>query len=53
MTASSSLISDLPRDWRSATLVGRLQSKDGPIPVVVVGGRVAMFRAMPPLSRIC
>jgi fumarylacetoacetate (FAA) hydrolase family protein len=39
MTASSSLISDLPRDWRSATLVGRLQSKEGPIPIAVVGGR--------------
>lgn len=34
------LIPDLPSDWRSATLVGRLQSKAGPIPVVIVGGRV-------------
>lgn len=34
------LISDLPRDWRSATLVGRLQLQAGPTPIVVVGGRV-------------
>lgn len=34
------LISDLPRDWPSATLVGRLQLQAGPTPIVVVGGRV-------------
>jgi len=34
------LIPDLPRDWRSATLVGRLLLKEGPTPVVVTGGRV-------------
>src|SRR6187431_1302636 len=39
MTAPT-LISDLPRDWRSATLVGRLQSQAGPTPIVVTGGRV-------------
>ncbi|MFC4311537.1 fumarylacetoacetate hydrolase family protein [Steroidobacter flavus] len=39
MTAPA-LISDLPRDWRSATLVGRLQLQDGPTPVVITGGRV-------------
>lgn len=31
---------DLPPDWRLATLVGRLQLQAGPIPVVIVGGRV-------------
>jgi fumarylacetoacetate (FAA) hydrolase family protein len=39
MTASP-LISDLPRDWRSATLVGRLHVKGGPLPIVILGGRV-------------
>ncbi|WP_129777039.1 fumarylacetoacetate hydrolase family protein [Peristeroidobacter soli] len=39
MTAPA-LISDLPRDWRSATLVGRLHLEHGPTPVVIAGGRV-------------
>ncbi|MEI9886474.1 MAG: fumarylacetoacetate hydrolase family protein [Rhizomicrobium sp.] len=30
----------LPRDWREATLVGRLELGQGPTPVVVTGGRV-------------
>ncbi len=30
----------LPRDWREATLVGRLELGHGPTPVVVTGGRV-------------
>ena len=34
------LIPDLPRDWRSATLIGRLLLEEGPTPVVVTGGRV-------------
>ena len=30
----------LPRDWRQTTLVGRLQTADGPTPIVVREGRV-------------
>jgi fumarylacetoacetate (FAA) hydrolase family protein len=30
----------LPADWRSATLIGRIQTDDGPTPVVVTNGRV-------------
>lgn len=40
MNSSASLVADLPSDWRSATLVGRLQLQEGPIPIAVVGGRV-------------
>lgn len=35
-----SLTADLPADWRSATFVGRLLLPDGPIPIVVLDGRV-------------
>ncbi|HEY0686774.1 MAG TPA: fumarylacetoacetate hydrolase family protein [Steroidobacter sp.] len=38
--SAPTLLPDLPADWRTATLVGRLQLADGPTPVVVVGGRV-------------
>ena len=30
----------LPEDWTEATLLGRLQTQDGPTPVLVRGGRV-------------
>ena len=30
----------LPQDWHTATLVGRLQTIDGPTPIVVTGGEV-------------
>jgi fumarylacetoacetate (FAA) hydrolase family protein len=35
-----SLIDHLPADWRSARLLGRLLTRDGPTPVLVVEGRV-------------
>jgi fumarylacetoacetate (FAA) hydrolase family protein len=34
------MIDHLPSDWRQAILVGRLQTSEGPTPVVVVDGRV-------------
>lgn len=30
----------LPRDWQRATLIGRLQTAEGPTPILVSGGRV-------------
>lgn len=30
----------LPRDWRDATLLGRMETRDGPTPILVTGGRV-------------
>ena len=35
-----SLIEHLPGDWRSARLLGRLLTRDGPTPILVSGGRV-------------
>ncbi len=41
----------LPRDWRDATLAGRLDLGEGPIPVLVRGGRVRdVSRAAPTMS---
>ncbi|HKQ16779.1 MAG TPA: hypothetical protein VJT80_25405, partial [Steroidobacteraceae bacterium] len=34
------LVQDLPKDWRDALLVGRFDAGAGPIPVMVVNGRV-------------
>ena len=34
------MITHLPSDWRQALLVGRLQTREGPTPIVVVEGRV-------------
>src|SRR6184192_1811630 len=30
----------LPADWQQATLIGRLQTSDGPTPVLLINGRV-------------
>jgi fumarylacetoacetate (FAA) hydrolase family protein len=35
-----SLIDHLPADWRSARLLGRLLTREGPTPVLVIDGRV-------------
>ena len=41
----------LPRDWREATLVGRLDMGQGPTPVLVKGGRVLdVSRSAPTVS---
>jgi fumarylacetoacetate (FAA) hydrolase family protein len=34
------MIEHLPKDWQQATLVGRLQTNEGPTPIVVHRGRV-------------
>ena len=43
----------LPSDWRQAILVGRLQTREGPTPVVVVEGRVRdVSRHAPTVSQL-
>src|ERR1700753_1810030 len=39
-SAPSTFLNDLPTDWRSATLLARLQVADDPIPIAIVHGRV-------------
>jgi fumarylacetoacetate (FAA) hydrolase family protein len=47
------MIEYLPSDWRSAILVGRLLTRDGPTPIVVVGGRVRdVSRHAPTVSQL-
>ncbi len=38
----------LPTDWRTATLVGRLQTSEGPTPILVKGGEVFDMSAVAP-----
>ena len=46
------MIDFLPRDWRDAVLLGRLQTADGPTPIVVSHGRVRdISRAAPTTSQ--
>ena len=42
------MIEHLPTDWRQAVLVGRIQTPEGPTPVVVVDGRVRDVSAHAP-----
>ena len=43
----------LPSDWRSAVLVGRLLTREGPTPIVVVEGRVRdVSRHAPTVSQL-
>jgi fumarylacetoacetate (FAA) hydrolase family protein len=43
----------LPQDWRSATLVGRLQTEAGPTPILVTGGEVFdMSKVAPTVSQL-
>ncbi len=37
---TSQIIDHLPADWRDALLLGRLQTREGPTPILVSGGRV-------------
>ena len=47
------MIEYLPSDWRSAVLVGRLQTREGPTPVIVVEGRVRdVSRHAPTVSQL-
>ena len=36
----ASMLDSLPRDWRQATLLGRLLTRDGPTPILIRRGRV-------------
>jgi fumarylacetoacetate (FAA) hydrolase family protein len=47
------MIDHLPSDWRQAVLVGRMQTREGPTPVVVVEGRVRdVSRHAPTVSQL-
>ena len=49
----TSLIQDLPADWREAVLVGRIRTAEGPTPIVVVDGRVCdVSRSAPTTSEL-
>jgi len=44
------MLDSLPRDWRQATLLGRLQTRDGPTPILVRRGRVMDVTAFAPTA---
>ena len=47
------LMDSLPPDWRAAMLVGRLRTRAGPTPIVVVEGRVVdVTRSAPTVSEL-
>src|ERR1041384_5439431 len=47
------MLTHLPSDWRQAVLVGRLQTREGPTPIVVVEGRVRdVSRHAPTVSQL-
>jgi fumarylacetoacetate (FAA) hydrolase family protein len=50
---SGTLIDHLPADWRDALLLGRLQMREGPTPILVSGGRVRdVSRVAPTVSQV-
>ncbi len=47
------MLQHLPSDWREAVLVGRIQTREGPTPVVVADGRVRdVSRHAPTVSQL-
>jgi fumarylacetoacetate (FAA) hydrolase family protein len=44
------MIEHLPGDWREATLLGRLRTREGPSPVLVKSGRILDVSAAAPTS---
>jgi fumarylacetoacetate (FAA) hydrolase family protein len=47
------MIASLPADWRQAQLLGRIQTHEGPIPVLVSGGRIRdLSHAAPTVSQL-
>src|SRR5487761_1370810 len=44
------MLDSLPRDWRQATLLGRLQTREGPTPVLIRRGRVLDVSAFAPTT---
>ncbi len=47
---SSSILDSLPADWRQATLLGRLLTREGPTPILVRRGRVLDVSAFAPTT---
>jgi fumarylacetoacetate (FAA) hydrolase family protein len=47
------MIGNLPPDWRDALLLGRIQTREGPTPVLLTGGRLRdVSRAAPTVSQL-
>src|SRR5690349_11223859 len=47
------MIGNLPPDWRDALLLGRIQTREGPTPVLLSGGRLRdVSRAAPAVSQL-
>jgi len=47
------MLEHLPADWRDAILVGRIQTREGPTPVIIAGGRVRdVSRHAPTVSQL-
>jgi fumarylacetoacetate (FAA) hydrolase family protein len=47
------MIGHLPSDWRDALLLGRIQTREGPTPVLLTGGRLRdVSRAAPTVSHL-
>jgi fumarylacetoacetate (FAA) hydrolase family protein len=47
------MIGHLPSDWRDALLLGRIQTREGPTPVLLTGGRVRdVSRVAPTVSQL-
>lgn len=44
------MIDLLPRDWRAATLLGRIETSDGPTPILIREGRVLDLSAQAPTT---
>jgi fumarylacetoacetate (FAA) hydrolase family protein len=44
------MIEHLPLDWRDATLLGRILTKEGPTPVLVTGGRIRDVSGIAPTT---
>jgi fumarylacetoacetate (FAA) hydrolase family protein len=47
------MIGHLPSDWRDALLLGRIQTREGPTPVLLTGGRIKdVSRVAPTVSQL-
>ncbi|HEX5209562.1 MAG TPA: fumarylacetoacetate hydrolase family protein [Steroidobacteraceae bacterium] len=46
----ASMLDSLPRDWRQATLLGRLLTAEGPTPVLIRGGRMVDVSGFAPTT---
>jgi fumarylacetoacetate (FAA) hydrolase family protein len=47
------MLAHLPADWRDALLLGRIQTREGPTPVLLTGGRIKdVSRVAPTVSQL-